>query len=446
MYKAKAEIVKGAQVYADGKWLTCIGNKPVSVGDWIYTDGRCVYGYHKKSTSPLVITNEIFAIPICFEDQLSYTKHTITLANYKNGLSIIKAIEDKYYLLINDYNGNVYLSDDSWLMAANIDRQGNLYRIFGARQWIGDVNRKSSYEEPINAPKYLIRILKNNSVVRELDLTAYLQAAIDSAESLLPNPYGDTLMISVKRAFIENETNWHLVIDFIAIAHSSWVIDNYIENPSLEEYFSHESSSRQSAYSVNFYYLDAITSPKLIYSGYMRVSSSELLIIGEVLNPEYPDLAYQDTVSLDTSIIYPVQDGYYFKLGAVYSHNTEYYGEPMITSRNIYSPKGNLIYSGYFPTYADLTISQLSGGKYLVGVAELYLAAISHGSGTLQYPDPFIFSGLYILENGVMRDITPYRTGTAGDLYQACLNQRLRPMKNFKNWTDNIFILDEVIL
>ena len=56
MYRAKVEQISGSKVRAGGKWLTCIGNKNVRIGDLIYTDGRCVYGYDKESAALLVIT------------------------------------------------------------------------------------------------------------------------------------------------------------------------------------------------------------------------------------------------------------------------------------------------------------------------------------------------------------------------------------------------------
>ena len=52
MYRVRAEKVSGNRVFAKGVWLTCIGNKPVSVGDLIYTDGRCVYGFYQESQQP----------------------------------------------------------------------------------------------------------------------------------------------------------------------------------------------------------------------------------------------------------------------------------------------------------------------------------------------------------------------------------------------------------
>ena len=71
MYRAKAEIVNGLRVFADGKWLTCIGNKNVQAGDLIWTDGQCVYGFNKISQQPLSITTSQDAdwcIPIVIDN------------------------------------------------------------------------------------------------------------------------------------------------------------------------------------------------------------------------------------------------------------------------------------------------------------------------------------------------------------------------------------------
>lgn len=70
MYKATAEAVSGIRVKADGKWLTCIGNKPVRVGDRVWTDGRCVYGNHNVSQQSFVFTppqTDDLILPICHE-------------------------------------------------------------------------------------------------------------------------------------------------------------------------------------------------------------------------------------------------------------------------------------------------------------------------------------------------------------------------------------------
>ncbi len=72
MYRARIDAVNGLRVLADGKWLICIGNAPVKVGDRVWTDGRCIYGNHRVSEQPIVITpqqEDVMVIPILFRDR-----------------------------------------------------------------------------------------------------------------------------------------------------------------------------------------------------------------------------------------------------------------------------------------------------------------------------------------------------------------------------------------
>lgn len=57
MKRVKVNAVNGTMINADGKWLYCIGNIPVRVGDYIWTDGRCVYGNVMEAGEPFIILN-----------------------------------------------------------------------------------------------------------------------------------------------------------------------------------------------------------------------------------------------------------------------------------------------------------------------------------------------------------------------------------------------------
>ena len=47
------------------KWLTAIGNNAVSVGDLIWTDGKCVYGRHSNVGGvPTIIASKQEEIPL----------------------------------------------------------------------------------------------------------------------------------------------------------------------------------------------------------------------------------------------------------------------------------------------------------------------------------------------------------------------------------------------
>ena len=54
--KVRVESVNGINVIAGGNSLRCIGNKTVRVGDYVWTDGRCVYGFERTPTQPIVLT------------------------------------------------------------------------------------------------------------------------------------------------------------------------------------------------------------------------------------------------------------------------------------------------------------------------------------------------------------------------------------------------------
>ena len=67
IYRAKVEAVDGLRVKTGSKWLTCIGNKPVNVGDTILTDGRCVFGnylYSQQSFVPIMPSKGPSTIPV----------------------------------------------------------------------------------------------------------------------------------------------------------------------------------------------------------------------------------------------------------------------------------------------------------------------------------------------------------------------------------------------
>ena len=72
MHRARVKAVRGNRVLADGVWLTCIGNHAVYPGEWIWTDGRCVYGHESNGGSSYVPTNVLSGIPIL---QLEWKDH-----------------------------------------------------------------------------------------------------------------------------------------------------------------------------------------------------------------------------------------------------------------------------------------------------------------------------------------------------------------------------------
>ena len=144
MYRARVDKISGTKIFAGGKWLQCIGNKPVRVGEYIWTDGRCVYGNFQESQQPLVITApDDEAIPIVLRDDnweyFFYTyKNTLKFVDGPISLNQNSFSRQKLYNVINGYKGKVY--SGSWItgnefmnfyqiLATNVDRSGNIYSI-----------------------------------------------------------------------------------------------------------------------------------------------------------------------------------------------------------------------------------------------------------------------------------------------------------------------------
>lgn len=151
LYRAQVEAVNGISVKAGGKWLTCIGNKPVSVGDRVWTDGRVVFGNYQTPQQPIVITfdEEDIALIIMF----SYIKEVTFYASWfskafrniqkQTALSIhpIKTDKDTTYFLsvrsndgdkfaLLNYENHSSYESEKLLANATLDQNGNLLTAF----------------------------------------------------------------------------------------------------------------------------------------------------------------------------------------------------------------------------------------------------------------------------------------------------------------------------
>ena len=69
MHRARVTAVGNTKAQADGKWLNIIGNKAIAAGDFVWTDGRCVYGNISEGggAAPVINTSESY-VPIFMKD------------------------------------------------------------------------------------------------------------------------------------------------------------------------------------------------------------------------------------------------------------------------------------------------------------------------------------------------------------------------------------------
>ena len=65
MHRTRVNAVAGKKALAEGKWLTVIGNRRVHSGDWVWTDGRCIYGHESAGGSaPVLVKRGESGVPV----------------------------------------------------------------------------------------------------------------------------------------------------------------------------------------------------------------------------------------------------------------------------------------------------------------------------------------------------------------------------------------------
>lgn len=261
MYRARVEAVSGLKVLADGKWLTCIGNKPARVGDIAWTDGRCVYGYEQTPQQPIVITSKEelgLGIPILLGKKC-YTYTKPFKINYDTDLEIVNRFS--YYVFSNNTKGQSVLAGFSYgfpgsplgTISINIDDLGNVYQLIRTSAWNGSYFQIS------------FTIKKNNVVVfcTEIPDQQFLAA------------------------FIENENNWYYVT-YEIVDYSSYSSVDHNEVHFETKYILNTSQAKTDLINIHYDRFDE-------HVDYSLINSFD-------------------------NVTFPMQDGFYFKI-----ENFKYY-------------------------------------------------------------------------------------------------------------------------
>ena len=125
MHRARVSAVNGNRVQAEGKWLNIIGNRTVSNGDYIWTDGRCVYGNFQEggSPAPIIDCGEPY-VPIFMKDGKHYLYHKGKLKEGQQGV--------KHQLMINMENTFAF-SDKSKVLDVSLSQSGELQELIVER-------------------------------------------------------------------------------------------------------------------------------------------------------------------------------------------------------------------------------------------------------------------------------------------------------------------------
>lgn len=432
MFQAIAEKVSGKKVFANGTWLNCIGNKNVSVGDKIYTDGRCIYGFYKESQQPLVIfapQDKDFGIPIMVY-QSNYGKkffYYFTFAH--NELKFVgnkyleKVSNPEYTIMINDEKSGVFKSKK--VIAANIDKFGNFYKM------------KTSYSSENET--LTVKLSKNDVDFYTIDF--------DENNFKLNAALGiDFVDLGVCCAYIENENDWAFILaayaSFIPITGDPYDAlqgEGWENDPNYPESAVNWYVRRKNIIKIDLLFCtpkveQIITDVDGAYYEYGKLNNGVKIYDEETVEKiaKYEGL---------TKIKIPIQDGFYYTIDEIVEPPADSLSQVLCAKISVHTSSGEIILTDYFRLFPKFTISQVSAGVFLIGVnfEEIPIPRYNYpGLNPI-----WINNGLYLCSNGKLNKIDSFQSvvgyySKIGDLDCNILNQRLRNMSDYKNWANSI--------
>ena len=418
MYRAKAEAVSGTKVYAGGKWLKCIGNKPVRVGESVWTDGKVVYGNYREAQQPPVITTpQDEAIPIVILDgqtlkffTFKKNKLVLVMEETDSSLNISKPpvmLNDKSKTILFRKNREVTVEDQRIrLLAANISN-GTVF----------DIVEKMITDDNDDLKSLTVEIRSDGIPFKTFDiLSAYNSEIFDECPSPLDLPFTPAYAGGIdvyNRAFIENEKNWWFTWrGFASKSLSDEYTGSYPEsgldpNPFIG-FDNHFYLQKHFVYTNDKQYLFCYFYSERTYDDNYDWHYPDDPCLTRVDINEFPDL---------NEIKFMLQDSYYCKL-RLYEP-----GDAYMFFIDVFNPDNEKI---------------IDGEKFLKNES---LLLFCHPLNNIDVPLLLVKKigvGRYLFER--RGDIFTIEDGKVNwlALGGACANERLRPMKKTKGWEKRI--------
>ena len=484
MYRARVEAVSGLKVRAGGKWLTCIGNRNVKVGDLIWTDGRCVYGYEQTPQQPFVITSDDCGIPIIID------RNFYTYKNYLKDEGV--SSDEQFYCFSNDKRGNLYVSTDKKILASNV-KDGNFYYLIEDGDNINivkndavikfvensaktKVNEKTSQEFPSVSGKSTTMYYKyakvnfadtpvnmedeqGNAIPflsfewMKLRYTNYATGYTVTSTPIneqVSDRIEDTQTIYYDWAFIEDEKNWAIVVTNICEINRGYItgvietidVSNVlmgefmiIRRPLADEYRGTVAQTyyiSSSGENLIFDYLKK-SSWCTGYSGYEEGSWNQYIAGWLGLNYSQNVPQTFDDSPADYNIEpflkqqFPIHDGFFFTVNSVtvseQSNGFKIIGLLGKINITIFTQKNKPFFTGTFYYLPYISVCKTKNQKWLLGVFQRL---------NKRTTNEVIGKGLYEISGDKLNQIS----------YNKIFNQCLRPMKKYKHWWEKIQSLD----
>ena len=196
MHRTRVREVRGNKVLADGVWLTCIGNRTVREGEWVWTDGRCVYGHESDGGGSYTPTNVLSGIPlleVVWKDHKNQMRHSY----YAKGKIHPLGFSKEEVRMVN--NGSRFaLLPSRGILDAEMDENGNVYTLESAHIIVHPI---LGYEE-----YYGVGHVKRNG---EIVATYDLERAFGSPAISDP---GDSYTCQVEAGRVDDQGRFKLLV------------------------------------------------------------------------------------------------------------------------------------------------------------------------------------------------------------------------------------------
>ena len=379
--------------------MVCIGNAAIMPGDFVWTDGRCVYGHHRTGGTAVVTAaardENKYGIPLLLGQQ--------SLCTYGNGLEDVKTINWPGYRLIWNDEKDIYAwkyryDVDSYTIAAN-KKNGVLYEVKGFRS-LTDL-------QGAGRQHYVAGIYADGELLHSIDCADHVWSDESISEGLystIPADPASARDIPSKTygaicdwAFIEDDRHWAVMV-------VTGCTQGRLKGTCM-------------ASSLRYYTPEGET---------LLASASGVIV--ERASKTYYDGGFG-------GIKFPCQDGFTFTVRPIpdvpWAINL-----PSISWVTLYNPAGEIIYADYFLAGMYFTVCSLGQNDYLLGVADrdVFMGNMSTTAGwNLGYEEPdFVDSGLYRIKEGRLE---PIRVGYSKGL---CRNQRFAVYNGIGKWTEKI--------
>lgn len=170
MHKARVSEIKDGKAMADGKWLRCIGNKTVLPGDWVWTDGKCIYGHESNSGGSYVPSGTFSGIPLMRPWYKNGKNHPFYMYYDKGKLHELGQGND-HSRMVNRGNHFAFLKDDGTI-DGEMDSQGNLYTL-EYQQILCDWDTEPNYRY-YNNPSGGACVKRNGEVITTYDILPHI--------------------------------------------------------------------------------------------------------------------------------------------------------------------------------------------------------------------------------------------------------------------------------